>query len=178
MVHIVDVPVQAGKNLIVVLVSREIGERARIVTVLPFYMLCHHLHITDGSTRQIVVGICHTVFCGSPSVDNGWRFHHFTVYKEKQFILDNRTAKCKTIRCGLALSTCSVYLLAVNGITLHILIHMINVCTSTECVGSRLGNGIHTTTDKVSFAHIVRRDNHLQLLDGIDRNRISTTRKV
>ena len=55
---------------------------------------------------------------------------------------------------------------------------MINIGRAFECICTRLCNGVHTTTDEIGLTNIVGRDNNLQLLDGINRNRVTTTRKV
>ena len=55
---------------------------------------------------------------------------------------------------------------------------MIDVGSTLEGICTRLRDGVHTTTDEVCLTNIVGRDNHLQLLDSIDRDRVTTTREV
>ena len=55
---------------------------------------------------------------------------------------------------------------------------MIDVGGTLEGVRTRLCDSVHTTTDEVGLTDIVRRDDHLHFLNGIDRDWVATTRKV
>ena len=55
---------------------------------------------------------------------------------------------------------------------------MIDISRALEGVRTWLCNGVHTTTDEVGLTNIVGRDHHLQLLDSIDRDGVTTTRQV
>ena len=60
---------------------------------------------------------------------------------------------------------------------MHVLILVIYICRSLYGVGSGLGNRVDTTADEIRLTDIKRRHDNLNLLDGIKRNRISTTGK-
>ena len=54
---------------------------------------------------------------------------------------------------------------------------MEDVSTATELVGTALGNGIHATTNEVGLTNVIGRNYHLQLLDSLDTDGVTTTRK-
>ena len=55
---------------------------------------------------------------------------------------------------------------------------MIDVGSTLEGVRTRLRDGVHSTTDEVGLTNIERRDDHLHFLDSIERDGVTTTRKV
>ena len=173
-----DVPVETGQQLVVALVSGEAGPRTGIITILAGHIIRNGLQIRNLCTRDVIVYLGNAIGRTSPTVDHRRCLHHFTIGEEEQFVLNDRTTQRETVGCGLCLLTCTGNLLTLYGITLHILILVIDIGTTLESVRTRLRNGVHTTTDEVSLTNIIRRNHHLQLLDGIDRDRITTTRQV
>ena len=178
MVSVGDVPVQTGHQLVVALISGEAGPAASIVTILVPYIIGNGLQILVRCTRNVVVGICFAILRTSPTVHDRRNLDHFTVHEEEQLVLDDRTTKGETVGSGLRLLTGTCNLLTLNSITLHVLILVVDVGTSLEGVRTRLGNGVHTTTNEVGLTNIIRRNHNLKFLNGIDRNRVSTTRQV
>ncbi len=113
-----------------------------------------------------------------PAVGNGRSLSNLTVYEEEQFILEDRTAERHTVNSLPVSGTCAGNLLLLNSVTTHILVLVIDVSRTLESVSTRLSDSVDTTTDEVSLADIIRRNNDLQLLDSIDRNRVAATREV
>ena len=175
MVLIVDVPVQTNEGLHVALVSREVGIRTCVVTILILHIGRNFLKIRQLGTRDVVVGILHSVLRASPTVGNSWSLGVFEVTEDEKFVLDDRSTKGKAIGGLTVGSTCSADLFALNGISAHILVTMIYVSGSLHGVGTRLGDSIHTSSDEVGLTYVKRRDNNLQFLDGIDRNRAAAS---
>ena len=68
--------------------------------------------------------------------------------------------------------------IALDGITAQVLVLMVDVGRSLEGVGTRLCDGVHTASDEVGLAHVVGRDDDLQLLDGIDGDGVSAAGEV
>ena len=169
-----DVPVDAGKNLVVVLVGREVGVGTRVVAVVAGHVVAHSSEVAQLGARNIVVGNGHTVARTTPAVYDGRSLHHFTVDEEEQLVLQNRAAKGETVGGLLVLCTCSGDLLTLNSVTTHVLVAVIDVGSTAERVRTRLRDGVHTTTDEVGLTDIVGRNHHLQLLDSIDRDGVAT----
>ena len=103
---------------------------------------------------------------------------HLTVDKEEELVLDDGTAQGHTVGRHLEFLACLTNLRTLDCVTAHILVAVEEVSASAEGVGTTLGDGVQATTDKVGLTHIVGRDNNLHLLDGLDRNRVATARKV
>ena len=61
---------------------------------------------------------------------------------------------------------------------MHELVVVIDIGRSLDGVGTGLGDGVDTTADEVGLADIIRSDDDLHFLDGIDGDRASATRKV
>ena len=55
---------------------------------------------------------------------------------------------------------------------------MIDISGSLEGVGTGLGDSVDSTTDEVGLANIVRGNHDLELLDGVNRDRIATSGKT
>ena len=54
---------------------------------------------------------------------------------------------------------------------------MINIGGSLEGVGTRLGDGVHATSDEIGLTDIVRRDHNLKFLDRVDGDWRTSSRK-
>ena len=179
MVLVGDVPVQANQEFLVAVLSRETGERTRIVPILLANEIAYTLHIFNSSTAQILVRIGRMlIVAGTPTVDHRGGLLHFAVDEEEELILDYGTAKGQAIDGVLILLAGTGNLLTVDSIALHVLILMIDVCRTFEGVRTRLRNGVHATTDEVGLAHVEGRDDHLHFLDSIDRDGVTTTRQT
>ncbi len=55
---------------------------------------------------------------------------------------------------------------------------MIYIGGSLEGVGSGLRDGVDTSSDEVGLAHVKRRNDNLNLLDGIDGDRAAAAREA
>ena len=80
---VVDVPVDASKNLVVFLVSRETGPRACVISVLVLHMLAHSLKVVFRTLGNEVVGIGNTILRSSPAVSNGWSLNILSIGEEE-----------------------------------------------------------------------------------------------
>ena len=179
MVLVSNVPVETSQDLVVALVSREAGVATCIIAILAGHIVRDSLKVCLRGTRVELFCISGVVTIRTlPAVSHRRLLHHFTVHEEKQLVLDNRTTQCKTVGCHLILLTCTRDLLAIDSITLHILVLVIDVSRTLIGVRTRLCDGVHTTTDEIGLTDIIGRNHHLQLLDSIDRDRITTTRKT
>ena len=179
MVLVGDVPVQTGEELVVVLICRKTGVTARIVAILRGHIVRHSLQVCLRGTRHVVVGISGIVGIRAlPAVHHRRLLHHFAVDEEEQLVLDDRSTQRETIGRGAVFLAGAIDRLVIDGITLHVLVLVVDVSRTLESVGTRLRDGVHTTTDEVGLTHVVRRNHHLQLLNGIDRDRIATAREV
>ena len=174
----VDVPVQASQQLVVILVGRETGIGTGVITVSILHKVAHAGQISERGARNVLVGDGNTVLRSTPHVHDTRLLGHLTVHKEEQLVLDDRTADSGTVGGYLELLACLTDLSTVNRITAHILVAMENVGTATELVGTTLGDSVHTTADEVGLTNIVGRNNYLQLLDGLDADGITATRQA
>ena len=66
----------------------------------------------------------------------------------------------------------------VDTVTAQVLVTVVDVGRALEGVGTRLGDGVDTTTDEVGLTHIEGCNNHLYFLDGIKRDGVTTTRQL
>ena len=179
MVLVSNVPVETSQDLVVALVGREAGVATCVVAILAGHIVRDSLKVCLRGTRVELFCISGVVTVGTlPTVSHRRLLHHFTVHKEEQLVLDNRATQGETVGCHLILLTCARDLLAIDSIALHILVLVIDIGGTLVGVRTRLGDSVHTTTDEVGLTDIVGRNHHLQLLDGIDRDRITTTRKA
>ena len=55
---------------------------------------------------------------------------------------------------------------------------MVNICSTLECVRTRFGNRVQSTTNKVSLTNVKWRNDHLHFLNSINRYWVSSTRKT
>ena len=134
MVFVGDVPIQTSHQFVVALISRETGPATCIVTILAGHVLRNSLQVFVGRTRNVVIRIRYTILRTSPTVNHCRNLNHFTVNEEEQLVLDDRTTQSETIGCGLTLLTGTVNLLTLHGITLHILVLVIDVGATLEGV--------------------------------------------
>ena len=122
--------------------------------------LCHEvrntLHVTFGRTRDIVVGIRHTIGRGAPAVDDSRSFYHLSIDEEEEFVLDDGTTEGEAVSGGTVLLAGTGDLLVVHSATAHILITMVYVSRPLEGVGTALRDSIHAAADEVGLAHIER----------------------
>ena len=163
-----DVPVQANQELGVLLISRIIGVRTGVITILALHEIRNGLHVSLSSTRNVVGGIHLAIGRSTPTVYYGWLFDLLEVGKEEQPVLDDRAAQGEAIGCLTVLVASTTELLSTHGIALHVLVLVIDVGRALEGVRTRLGDGIDTTAHEVSLTNVIRRNDYLELLDGID----------
>ena len=131
-------------------------------------MLAHAGQVAQGRARDKALIVTHTVLTGAVAVHDGRLLGHLTVDKEEDLVLPDRATQGETIGSHLILIAGTGNLETINGITTQVLIAVIDVGTAAEGVGTTLGNSVHTTTDEVGLANVIRRNNHLHLLDGLD----------
>ena len=174
----VDVPVQAGQQLVVVLIGRETGIGTRVITVLVHHVILHAFQVVNRGTRDKLICVAHAILRSAPAVHDGGLLGHFTVDKEEELVLPDRATQGEAVGSHLILFTGSSKLNAVNSVTAHVLVAVEDVGTAAEGVGTTLGNGVNTTADEVGLANVVGRDHHLHLLDSLDRDGVTTTRQV
>ena len=173
-----DVPVQASQELIVLLVGGEAGVAACVVTIFAGHVVAHGSEVAQLGARNVVVGIGNAILRTAPAVGNGRSIHHFAIDEEEELVLQDRAAEGETVGGLLVLGTCAADLLALDGVTTHVLVAVVDVGCAAEGVRTRLRDGIHTTTDEVGLANVVGRNHHLQFLDSIERDGVATTRKL
>ena len=178
LVHIVDVPVYASEQLIVAFVGREVRERTCIVAILALQVVRHLLKIGNRGARDVVIGIGNTIFRSSPAVGDSRSLVHFTVNEEEQLILDNRATQLKSVSSLAVLGTSAADLFAVDSVTTHIFISVVDICSTLESVGTRHSDSVYTTTDEVGLTYVVWRNYHLHFFDCFDRDRVTTTGQV
>ena len=65
--------------------------------------------------------------------------------------------------------------MSVNGIATHVLVVMMHIGCTLECIGTGLGNGIYTATDEVGLTNIKGRNHYLKLLNSINRDGTAAT---
>ena len=68
--------------------------------------------------------------------------------------------------------------MTVDAVTAHVLVAVIGIGSTSECVRTTLGDGIDAAADEVRLAYVERGDNYLHFFDGIHRDGISATGKV
>ena len=178
MVLVGDVPVQTGQDLVVALVGREVRPGTGIVAVLVLHKIGNPFKIGEFGAGNVIVSIGNAIGGTSPTVDHGRFFDHFTTYEEEELVLHDGAAKSDTVGSGAILGTGTGNLLTVYGVTLHVLILMIDVGRTLEGVGTGLGDGVHATADEVGLAHIVRGNHNLEFLDGVDGDGVAAAREV
>ena len=178
MVVIGDVPVDAGKEFVVALIGWEVGIRTCVISIFVLHVFLHSSQVGQCGARKVVVGIGNAVLRGAPAVGNCRNLSHFTIHEEEQFVLDDWATQSKTID-GVAVFVASTgKLLAADGVTTHVLIAVIDVGAALEGVVTTLGDGVHATANEVGLTNVIRRNNHLHLLNSVDRDWVATTRQV
>ena len=99
----------------------------------------------------------------------------FCTYKIKQFILNDNSSKCATIRAVKLLRHWRFNVITDSTVfTIHILIIKVSVGRSMGFISTLFCNGIDTTTSKSTLAYIIRSNYNLYLLNRIHRNRIGS----
>ena len=152
-VVLVDVPVQAGQQLIVVLIGGEAGIGTGLIAILLPNEVAHASQVGQRGARDILVGNSHAVGRGVPAVHDGGLLGHFTVDKEEQLVLEDRAADGSAIG-GHLLFLAGSYHGALDGVTTHVLVAVEHVCAAAEGVGTALGDGVHTAADEVGLTHV------------------------
>ena len=171
-----DVPVDAGQNLGVLLVSRKTCVRACVVAVLVLQMVVHLLHIRLQRTG-------HHTFCLFTVLTRAILYNLsrslllFVVYEEEQFVLDDRTAQREAVGSLGLVGTCS-QVLAVDAVTAHVLVAVIGIGSTSERVRTTLGNGVDAAAYEVRLAHVEGSHHYLHLFDGIHGDGVAAAGKV
>ena len=114
-----DVPVDAGQQLGVLLVGREIGVGACIIAVFVLQMVVHLLHVRLQCTGHHTFRIF-TVLARAILYNLSRSLLFFVVHEEEQFVLDDRTAQREAVGSLGLVGTCS-QVLAVDAVTAHVL---------------------------------------------------------
>ena len=174
LVAVVDVPVHACQQLQVALVGREVGKGTSVVAVLLLGKLLHTLHVGHGGVGEVLLLAALTVYRRSPAYSYRGRSLVLGIGEEEELVLDDGAAECGTVSSASVAVACTGDGLSVNYITTHVLVVVVYVGSTLELVGTRLGNGIHTTADEVGLANVEGRDNNLKFLDSINRDGAAT----
>ena len=171
-----DVPVNAGQQLGVLLVGREIGVGACIIAVFVLQMVVHLLHVrlqcTGHHTFRIFAVLARAILY---NFSRSLLF--FVVHKEEQLVLDDGTTQRKAVGSLGLIGTCS-QVLAVDAVTTHVLVAVIGIGSTSECVRTALGDGIDATANEVRLAHVEGSHHYLHLFDGIHGDGVAATGKV
>ena len=173
LVLVVDVPVDAGQDLHVVLVGREVSPGTGVIAVLALHELGDALQVGDGGTGDEVVRIGLAVGGAVPAVHDRRGHRLLEVGEEEELVLDDRAAQGEAVG-GVAVPVAGAAdLLAVHGVAAEVLVAVIDVGRALEGVGTGLGDGVDAAADEVGLADIIRGDHHLHLLDGVDGDRVA-----
>ena len=173
-----DVPGQLAEELGVALVGGEGGVAAGVVTVFLTYELLYALHVGNRSIREVLRLIAYAVLGSAPAHGLGRCGDIFALHEEEQLILDDRTAEGTAV-CGRAVGLAGTGDFGlVNRVTAHVLIAVVDVGRTLEGVGTALGDGVDAAADEVGLTHVKRCNHHLQLLNGVDGDRVAATGQV
>ena len=176
LVVLVDVPVQTQKSLVRLGFGVDFTNATGIVAVAGAQRIRNQLQVG-------VVDEAHHV--GASFVAATWQgvrrakeqrraaAGDFSVHEEKQLVLDNRAAQTETGLVVVKLSQLSA--LPGGGVgrgafARGVLVAAENECRAGKFIRAGTGHGVHATAAEAALPHIVRRDNHLKLLDGIERD--------
>ena len=171
-----DVPVDAGQNLGVLLVSRKTCVRACVVAVLVLQMVVHLLHIRLQRTG-------HHTFCLFTVLTRAILYNlsrsllFFVVHKEEQLVLDDGTTQREAVGSLGLIGTCS-QVLAVDAVTAHVLVAVIGIGSTSERVRTTLGNGVDAAAYEVRLAHVEGSHHYLHLFDGIHGDGVAAAGEV
>ena len=175
LVPVVNVPVDAGEELEVVLVGREVGPGTGVVAVLGLREVGHALEVVEPGAGDVLVRIGLAVGAALPAVGDGRDLDVFGVDEEEELVLDDRAAKGEAIGRVAVDGAGAGDLLTVHGVTVQVLVAVVDVGRAAEGVGTGLGDGVDAAADEVGLTDIVRGDHHLHLLDGVDGDRVAAT---
>ena len=177
-VLVIDVPVEAGENLHIALVCREIGPGTGFVAVFVLKEFGNLLEILEGGAGDVCVSIAYAVCGTSPPVCDGRDLGVLEVCEEEEFVLHDRSAEGEAVGGVAVLVAGTGDSLALYGVTAHILVAVVDVGAALEGVSTGLGDGVHATSDEVGLTYVIRRNHNLELLDGVDGDRAASARKV
>ena len=168
-----DVPVEASQQLVVALVGRETRVGTRAVAIFAGHIVRNGLQVAQRRARDILDFVGHAVHRATPAGGNRRNLDHLGIDEEEELVLENRAAEGEAPSGLLVLVAGTAELLALDGVAAQILVLVVHIGRAAERVRTRLRDGIHTTADEVGLAHVVGRNHHLQLLDGIERNGVT-----
>ena len=165
-VAVVDVPVEFQAHLIRISIFFRCAEDASIVVTL------------QGSQRFDVV----ENFLSSIEVDLRIRsFYRVSIIilllgtleigEEEELILDQRTTEgsAEGVVGHVAILSRSLAVVELILVGDHVTILEVRIDTSVKIVGTRLGDGIDSTTGETGLTHVERSDRNLQLVDSLHR---------
>ena len=89
--------------------------------------------------------------------------------KEAELVLEDRAAER-----GAELTTEERRVAQERRVAAHLLVAVIHERRALELVGARLRHGVDERTGEVALAHVVRRDEDLEFLDGVEGQRTAT----
>ncbi len=136
------------------------------------------LQVGVGGTGNEVIGIGHAVGGALPAVYDGGNLGHFGIDEEEEFVLHDGAAEGETVGGAAVLVAGAGDLLSVHGVTLHVLVLVVDVGGTLEGVGTGLGDGVHAAADEVGLANVVGADHNLQFLDGVDGDGVAAAGQV
>ena len=178
MVLVGDVPVDAGQDLHIVLVGREVGPGTGVVAVLVLHVLGNLFKVCQGGAGDEGIGIGNTIGGAFPAVHDGRYLGILGVHEEEELVLDDGAAEGETVSGAAVLFAGTGDLLTVHGVTLQVLVLVIYISRTLEGVGTGLGDGVHTTADEVGLTNVVGADHNLHFLNGVDGDRVAAAGEV
>ena len=172
-VLLADVPVQAGQDLGIALIGREVRIGTGLILVVAVHEIADGLQVLESGPGDVVIWNGHPVFRPAPTVHHRRNLGILRIHEKEQLVLDDGTAQRESIGGGTVDFPGTGNLLAIYGVALHVLVLVIHVSGSSERIGTGFRDGVDTTADEVGLPHVIRADDHLQFLDGVDRNRVA-----
>ena len=98
----------------------------------------------------------------------------FCTGKEEELIFDDRTSESGSESLRYFVLILVFFVVSLIPSAIQILVCIVSISRSLKLVGSRLGNCIDGTSCKTTLPDVEWRGNHLNLLDGIQRNGVGT----
>ena len=170
-VVLVDVPVDAAEELEVAERAVVVGVAAGIVTIDVLQVLGNLVHVGLCRTGRGGLGVADAVLGRTPGAVAGLADAAavFTAQEEEELVLDDRAADGAAI--DRAVGVVAGRGLAADGLAAApVGVLVIRVSRRPEGVGTGLGDGVDTAADEVGLADVVRGNDDLDFLDGVEGN--------
>ena len=174
---VIDVPVQADKGLHVRFVAAEVVVGTGVIAVLVHDIVLDPLHVGHGGAGNEKGRIGYAVGRGLPAGSLLRMGDVLEVDEVEELVLDDGAAEGHTIGSG-TLRVTFTELESGNVVSAHEFVPVIDIGRTLDGVGTGLGDGVDTTADEVGLADVVRRDDDLHFLDGIQGDGVAAAREV